>query len=503
MKAYLIPGARRGDAGGLLPAVGVILQSDRLHVRAEVLPVPMLMAGGIKVPKRNADNWAPVLNKARFDVKPSDATMMNVVVFYHSTLKSSVQEVYMRIKEMVNNFQAHYRFNEKPFAIVEAGDNERHWGAVERFFSGKLADNLFVLDFTKPRSALDPAYPVIKRMLAASGHLSQFVNFKTYAHDAPRDAKRSNIILQAVARQILQKTGVRRKFEVRTVPPEISYTPSLFLQVRLWFADTPKSLPVPALLVGVDVFHAPLVYNPKTKKRERNASCAAIVVQLFHSSKGTSTVELYSETFRRAGGNEYELGDGVKQAISNALRAFKVNPLSVILWRDGIAETAFHHAASEEIAGIRRALNDSVAVATKGKDCGPVPVAYVVCQKRIAMKFFSRNVVGHQDGMFGAPPGTFVQGLQQDTFYINGRAPPFSTPKPVRFIIVQRDEGLKGLSVADLTWSQCHDYPNWTGPIKVPSVCQMAHKLAELAGSFNDCGETIDSASFANTIHFL
>jgi hypothetical protein len=35
---------------------------------------------------------------------------------------------------------------------------------------------------------------------------------------------------------------------------------------------------------------------------------------------------------------------------------------------------------------------------------------------------------------------------------------------------------------------------DWTGPIKVPSVCQLAHKLAELAGGFTDCGESIDDA---------
>ena len=282
---------------------------------------------------------------------------------------------------------------------------------------------------------------------------------------------------------------------------EISDVVTILLQVRLWFANIPKSLPLPAVFVGVDVFHAPVVYDPKTKKRGRKASCAAIIVQLFRSHSGSSRVELYSETFKRAGGNEYDLGDGVKQALSNALRTFKINPLSVIVWRDGIAETAFQHAAAEEITGVRRALDECNLVTTERKK--RAPVAYIVCQKRVATKFFTRNIAGHQDGTFGAPSGTYVQGLQQDTFYINGRAPPFSTPKPVRFIIVQRDEGLTGVSVADLTWSQCHDYPNWTGPIKVPSVCQMAHKLAELAGSFNDCGETIDSMRFANTIHFL
>ena len=72
---------------------------------------------------------------------------------------------------------------------------------------------MFVFDFVKPKhTALDPAYPVVKEMLAKSGFLSQFVNFKTCAHDNIRDKRaegRSTMILQAVARQALQKAGVR------------------------------------------------------------------------------------------------------------------------------------------------------------------------------------------------------------------------------------------------------------------------------------------------------
>jgi hypothetical protein len=86
---------------------------------------------------------------------------------------------------------------------------------------------------------LDPAYPVVKQMLTKSGYLSQFLNFNTHNHCNARDAKdtkRSNIILQGVARQILQKAGV-----------------------RLWWVKLPPSLPLPAVFVGVDVFHAPRV----------------------------------------------------------------------------------------------------------------------------------------------------------------------------------------------------------------------------------------------------
>jgi Piwi domain len=249
-----------------------------------------------------------------------------------------------------------------------------------------------------------------------------------------------------------------------------------------------------------------MVYDPKTKKRVRKASVAAIIVQLIRDASINHKVEIYTETFKRAGGNEYQLGDALKAVVGNALRAFKVDPMSAVMWRDGIGDAEFEIAAREEIAGIRQGMQNAVVGGSKSGSSRPVQLAYLVCQKRIATKFLSRNVDGHEDGKFGAPSGTMVQdiqGLRHQTFYINGRAPPFSTAKPVRFIIVNRDDGLKNLSLVDLTWDQCHEYPNWPGPVKVPSVCQMAHKLAELAGSFVDGGETIDAARFTNKLHFL
>jgi aubergine-like protein len=179
--------------------------------------------------------------------------------------------------------------------------------------------------------------------------------------------------------------------------------------------------------------------------------------------------------------------------------------MSAIVWRDGIGDSSFNRAAQEEIAGIRQGLNHGSSVGSVGGELQrgqpqPVQLAYIVCQKRIDTKFLTL------DGKHGAPSGTLVkgiQGLQYETFYINGRAPPFSTPKPVRYIVIEKDKNLSDLALEELTWDQCHSYPNWTGPIKVPSTCQMAHKLAELAGSFADCGETISSARFKNKIHFL
>lgn len=70
-------------------------------------------------------------------------------------------------------------------------------------------------------------------------------------------------------------------------------------------------------------------------------------------------------------------------------------------------------------------------------------------------------------------------------------------------MVVQRDDDLESVPLEELTWGQCHDYPNWAGPIKVPAVTMMAYKLAELAGSMPDGGDSIRADRYANRIYFL
>jgi hypothetical protein len=285
-------------------------------------------------------------------------------------------------------------------------------------------------------------------MLATNGYLSQFLNFKTYSHDNPRDVKRSNIILQGVARQIIQKTGT-----------------------RLWWVNIPSSLPTPCVFVGVDVFHAPRVYDPKQNKKVAKGSCAAIIVQINRGGdQQQSQVEMFSQTFARKPGKEYDLGEALKETVSAALRELNVAPQSCIVWRDGIGESSLYTDAQEEINGVRAGLKGGIIGTSSVED--DIPLSYVVCQKRIDTKILAKGVAGEPDGKYGAPSGTLVEGIQglhHTTFYINGNAPPYSTAKPVRFIVVHKDEKMEKVPLPELTWELCHDYPNWVSSLLLPN----------------------------------
>lgn len=171
----------------------------------------------------------------------------------------------------------------------------------------------------------------------------------------------------------------------------------------------PRELPLPAIFVGVDVFHAPMVYDPLTGTRRRRDSVAAVVVRIVRqdSAGHQSHVEIYSRKHRRDGDVEHRLGPALQQTIAEALKRLQVQPASAIVWRDGIAETSFSGFVTEEIDGVRQGMEWDLEEERAGskRKSHRIPLAYVVCQKDVATKFLVQN------GRRGAPSGTLVNSL--------------------------------------------------------------------------------------------
>lgn len=253
------------------------------------------------------------------------------------------------------------------------------------------------------------------------------------------------------------------------------------------------------MFLGIDVFHAPMVFDPKTKTKGRKSSVVAFVFNVIEKPtvQGRPIVaRTYTRTYRRDPGVEFNLMAPLQESVREAVESMKILPKSVFVFRDGMSASSISHEL-EEISGIRKGLQ---LTPVGGGPAPTVPIAYVNCQKRITNKFLTT------DGQFAAPPGTMItgiQGLKHKTFYINCSAPRGSTGKPTRFELVKRDAALRDVNIEELTYALCFTYANWTGQIKVPGPVQCAHKAAELAGSMADAGESINAKAYTNTAYYL
>jgi hypothetical protein len=111
IKRYLKPGSQGSANGALMPSLGIILGGNRIQVGCVCLSVPTLMAHGVTILKHSAENWAPVLSRANFNIDPNKAVTYKVVVVYSAQLREdSTGKVYEKIRDLVNKPNARYRF---------------------------------------------------------------------------------------------------------------------------------------------------------------------------------------------------------------------------------------------------------------------------------------------------------------------------------------------------------------------------------------------------------
>lgn len=72
---------------------------------------------------------------------------------------------------------------------------------------------------------------------------------------------------------------------------------------------------------------------------------------------------------------------------------------------------------------------------------------------------------------------------------------------PIHFNIINSNSQLEEGLIQELMYSQCFNYANWTGSIKIPAIMQYAKKFARfcsevLKGNISDDG-------LANRLYFI
>ena len=109
--------------------------------------------------------------------------------------------------------------------------------------------------------------------------------------------------------------------------------------------------------------------------------------------------------------------------------------------------------------------------------------------------------------MYNPGPGTVVdtalvesQGDNSFDFFMIPHKATVATARPVHFKIVYNTTDLTKDQIETSTYHLCYNYFNWPGPIKVPSACMYAQKLAKYS---IDNGIKEPNLSLATSLHFL
>lgn len=233
-----------------------------------------------------------------------------------------------------------------------------------------------------------------------------------------------------------------------------------------WKIDSMPLLDKPAMVCGLDVYHA--------------AHLGRKSVVGFCSSFNNSATKYWSKSIVQEKG--VEVCVQVQSMLENSLSRFQktagVYPHRLIFYRDGLGEKQLHSVAQLEIDQIKAALS------TLGLE-GKLQFVYIVVCKRINTRLFAQGEL--KDTFKNPIPGMVVNSHITDPsireFYLVSNYQRQGMVKPTRYMIFHDSLGTPQDQLELLTYKLCHSYFNVAGAISVPAPVMYAHKLATLVGN--------------------
>lgn len=247
----------------------------------------------------------------------------------------------------------------------------------------------------------------------------------------------------------------------------MSVATKVMIQMNTKLGNAPWKLKIPLgglMTIGFDVCH---------DTRDRSLSFGAFIASM---DQRRSDV-YYSRAVAHRHGQELSdsFGQMTKEAIDCYTGIHNELPKTIVIYRDGVGEGQFQFVVDHEVRQLRGVLEPIYAA--KGQ---PLKMAFIVVTKRINTRVFA--------GGENPKPGTIIDDVitmpERYDFYLVAQHVNQGTATPSNYNVIHDSTGLSASHIQMLTYKLCHLYYNWTGTVRVPSVCQYAHKFSLLVGQY-------------------
>jgi len=221
-------------------------------------------------------------------------------------------------------------------------------------------------------------------------------------------------------------------------------------------------IPVQGIMyVGIDTYHD---------------SGSSKSVGGFVASMNNSCTRYFSKTTWQE--SKQELISQLQVCTSDALKEYhRLNnfyPQRIIVFRDGVGDGQLLAVKEIELASIKRALE---ALPQKPQ------LIFAVVTKRIQQRFFQKQGNRLANPLPGSVVDTKVTSDALFDFFLVPQSVGQGTVTPTHYNVLEFSSNMQPDHFQQIAFKLCHVYFNWTGTIRVPAVCQYAHKLAFLVGN--------------------
>jgi aubergine len=251
-----------------------------------------------------------------------------------------------------------------------------------------------------------------------------------------------------------------KKFNKNGFFSKLSYQICSKLGYPLWIVQKPAGLKESdpdTMVVGADVYH-----------NKGNESVAAVVATMNGDySKYCSLSSVQPKRGQEITENMFEM---VLECVEQYRAINKKLPKRILFFRDGVGDSMFELVRRFEISKIKEGL-----LQKHGKDAPKLSV--VVVTKRISEKI----ICDERNPKSGTILSSHIVKNQLEFFMVAQQVTQ-GTANPTRYQVISNDCGYDQATLEEITFFQTHNYYGWSGAVKVPAVCQYAHKLAYHVG---------------------
>lgn len=260
--------------------------------------------------------------------------------------------------------------------------------------------------------------------------------------------------------QVVTGTLLKKPKGMMSVATKVAIQMAAKLGAEPWGVNMPLK---DAMVIGYDSYH---------DSNQRGLAVGAVVA----TTNQAMTRYTSMTTMHR---NDEELLNQMKVCVTQAIRKYRdanqKTPSRIIFYRDGVGEGQIQYVKETEIAAIKSVF----------KDEGFTPqLAFIIVSKRISNKFFQANNGG---ALINPPSGSVVDDVvtlpERYDFYLVSQSVRQGTVNPTSYNIIENTTQFTPDIFQKLTYKLCHLYYNWPGTVRVPNVCQYAHKLAFIVGT--------------------
>jgi aubergine-like protein len=500
----MITDVGKQKAADALKGYGLKVSSEMLSVDKTLLPSPKIVFAP-KLEITPSSEWRNEAKHVKYTHVTQRKKVLPVIVTEDFSSEFAL-EYWGNVKAKLKQMSAPLDFDKELVYTLPGQDwNAGLLAAGNLVKPSKDVEVLILAFLPEDKRTSTVEYDEYRQFCLTRGYVGQAIDASKSGVARKDDPKNKESIITNIARQIVNKFGTQSWWmTLQHVAPNHADKQFMFVGIDVFHAAAEFVEPkkgqagywqkrsIAAYTAKLVIGSTTTLHYCTTETRDAGAEIAGQRTQSARPSKSLAPEEAGSSHIREKTFEETALQKFIESALLHWKTYIKPASLVTIVYRDGVADSQLDQVDAAEVSQLKKALP------------AESHFIYSIVQKRVHNRFVMSDA-----GKFGnCSAGTVVEDIarvgSRYNFFMVPCLTNLSTNKPVHYTVTHDSHPnvITNQEFHSITFAAHHCYQNWAGTVKVPDVCQYAHKLAYTLGE-SDVSDPAVPTQLRSTMFYL